>query len=63
MTSWIQSAACDGLQVGDVAHAMSNRCKHCREHTGSRTLKVLVQRLPDLKTFILHPHFKMLFET
>ena len=62
MTSWIQSAAFDGLPFGDVAHAMSNCFKHCGEHIGSRTLKVLVQRLPYLKTSLLHPHFKMLFK-
>ena len=50
MISWIQSAACDGLPVGDVAHAMSNRLKHGGEHIASRTSEVLMHRLPYLKT-------------
>ena len=62
MTSGVQSAACDGLPFGKAAHAMNNRLKHCRGHTGSRALKAMVQRLPYLKTFLVHPHFKMLFE-
>ena len=62
MGSEVLPLTLDGLPFGDVAQMVSNRCKHCGERTGSRTLTVLVQRLPDLKTLHLYPHFKMLFE-